>query len=253
MAPLRDIISHLDELLEIDRFSDLGPNGLQVPGASEVTRVASGVTASLELIERAAQEEAQLLLVHHGLFWSFKPRTVSPLLKRRLEALFGAGMSLAGYHLPLDAHPELGNNALLAEGLGAESHEPWGDYEGTAIGRLARFAGEGVAAAELFTRVRDLTQREPLVLPGGPERVRTLGVISGGATSEFAQAIADGLDAYLTGEAAEWVMTEGREAGVHYISAGHYATETFGVRSLGERLAERFGVEHAFIDVPNPV
>jgi dinuclear metal center YbgI/SA1388 family protein len=253
LADRSEIVAHIDRLLDAGSFADLGPNGLQVPGAEEVAKVATGVSASAELIERAAAAGAQLVLVHHGLFWDFHPRALSPVLAGRLRALFAADMSLAGYHLPLDAHPEVGNNALLADGLGCDEREPWGDYEGRPIGFLARFAGDGVEAAELFSRVEALTGREPLVFDDGPDRVRTLGIISGGAVSSFAEAVADGLDAYLTGEVSEWVMTEARESRTHFVSAGHYATETFGIRRLGELVAERFGVEHEFIDVPNPV
>lgn len=254
MANRDAIIDYLDQLLDIGSFDDLGPNGLQVPGTQvEVAKVVTGVSASGELIERAAEAGAQLVLVHHGLFWNFHPRSLTPVLAARLRALFAADISLAGYHLPLDAHADAGNNALLAEGLGCDEREPWGSYEGRPIGFVARFAGEGVPAEELFARVGALTAREPLVFDGGPARVRTLGIVSGGAVSTFAQAVSDGLDAYLTGEVSEWVMTESREAKTHFISAGHYATETFGIRRLGDLVAERFGVEHEFVDIPNPV
>jgi dinuclear metal center YbgI/SA1388 family protein len=248
-----EIIAHLDELLDANTFADLGPNGLQVPGAGEVVKVVTAVSASAESIERAAAAGAQMLLVHHGLFWDFHPRSLTPVLTGRLRALLDGGLSLVAYHLPLDAHPELGNNALLAEGLGCDARERWGEYEGSPIGCVARYAGDGIPATELFSRARTLTGREPLVFDGGPERVRSLGIISGGAVSNFAAAIADGLDAYLTGEVSEWVMTDAREAGVHFISAGHYATETFGIRALGEVVADRFEVAHEFVDIPNPV
>lgn len=253
MSQLTEIIDFIDAHLRVDEFEDLGPNGLQVPGASTVSKVVTGVSASGELIDRAATAGAQLLLVHHGLFWDFHPRALTPVLASRLRALFAADMSLAGYHLPLDAHPQDGNNALIAEGLGCESREQWGEHGGRPIGFVARFAGDGLPAPELFSRVAALTGREPLVFAGGPDRVKTLGIISGGATKDFSAAISDGLDAYLTGEVSEWVMTDSLEAGVHYISAGHYATETFGIRRIGELVAQRFGVEHEFIDVPNPV
>ena len=152
------------------------------------------------------------------------------------------------YHLPLDAHPVVGNNAQLAERLGCASHEAF-----AGIGRLGEFAGEGIAAADLFTRVREVTEREPLVFDAGPERVRRIGLISGSAAKYLPRAVELGLDAFLTGEPAEHVMADAREAGIHFIAAGHYATETFGVRRLGEHLAETFGIEHEFVDIPNPV
>ncbi len=250
-----DITAYFDELLEVDRFEDLGPNGLQVPGVEEVRTVVTGVSGQLELFERAAAREAELVLVHHGVLWDFQPRRIDKRQARRLKALLSSGLSLLAYHLPLDAHPEHGNNALLADGLGcaSEGRKPFGRYRGQAIGVAVRFPGEGVGIEELSGRVTRLTGREPLVLPHGPERVRTIGIVSGAAASSAQEAIAGGLDAFLTGEPAEHVMADSREAGLHFIAAGHYATETFGIRRLGELAAARFGVEHAFEDIPNPI
>jgi dinuclear metal center YbgI/SA1388 family protein len=247
MAELGELIRHLDELLDPGAFEDMGPNGLQVPGTRPVERVVTGVTAQLELIRRAAEEQAQLVLVHHGLFWEFAPLGLTPRLAERLRALFAADIALAAYHLPLDAHPELGNNALLAEALGADGHVAF-----AGIGRGATFA-EPLPAAELFERVAAATGREPLVFDAGPPAVRRLAIVSGGAAGRLDQAVAEGYDAFLTGEPKENVMADAREAGIHFVAAGHYATETFGVRRLGDLLAERFGVEHVWIDIPNPV
>ena len=287
MTRIADVIAAADELLEPKRFKDLGPNGLQVPGAGEVTRIVTGVTAQLALIEAAiergaqlvlvhhglfwdflptgvsAQRElaeravalgAQLVLVHHGLFWSFQPAGLTPLLAERLRPLFKHDVNLAAYHLPLDAHPRYGNNALLAERLGCERHEAWGEYSGTPIGRAATLPGDGVPADELFERVRALTGgREPTVFAGGPPEIRRIAIVSGSAAELLDAAVQDGFDAFLTGEPREHVMAETREAGIHFIAAGHYATETLGIRALGEWLAERFGIEHEFVDIPNPV
>ncbi|MGH2949069.1 MAG: Nif3-like dinuclear metal center hexameric protein [Solirubrobacteraceae bacterium] len=253
MTRLTSIIAALDELLEPAAFEDLGPNGLQVPGASEISRVVTGVTAQRTLVERAVAEEAQLVLVHHGLFWDFLPTGLSPVLAERLRPLFKHDIALAGYHLPLDAHPEVGNNAILAERLGCERHEAFGTYRGRAIGRAGTFAGDGIEAPALFARVRDVTGREPTVFDGGPARVRRIGIVSGAGADALPEAIALGLDAFLTGEPREHVMAEAREAGIHFIAAGHYATETFGVRALGDWLGKRFGVEHVWVDIPNPV
>jgi dinuclear metal center YbgI/SA1388 family protein len=247
MAPLTALIDYLDELLEPSAFQDLGPNGLQVPGADEVRRVVTGVTAQRALVDRAVELDAQLVLVHHGLFWDFLPTGLSPALAERLRPLFKHDLALAAYHLPLDAHPEVGNNALLAEALGAAEHVPFGD-----VGRGATFA-EPVAAAELFARVAAATGREPLVFDAGPPAIRRIAIVSGGAASRLRQAVAQGYDAFLTGEPKENVMADAREAGIHFIGAGHYATETFGVRRLGDWLAARFGVEHKWVDLPNPV
>jgi len=245
---LTSIITALDELLSPADYKDFGPNGLQVPGAEGVVRVVTGVTASRELIERAVAEQAQLVLVHHGLFWDFHPTGLTPVLAERLRPLFKHDIALAGYHLPLDGHPELGNNALLAEKLGCERHEAF-----AVIGRAGTFPGDGIAATELFERVREVTARVPTVFDGGPDTVRRIGIVSGGGASHLEEAIALGLDAFLTGEPREHVMSLAREAGIHFIAAGHYATETFGIRALGDWLAARFGTEHVWIDIPNPV
>ena len=253
MAPLTALIDYLDELLETSNYEDRCPNGLQVPGAEDVRRVVTGVTAQRALVDRAVELDAQLVLVHHGLFWDFLPTGLGPALAERLRPLFKYDVSLAGYHIPLDAHAEHGNNALLAEGLGLTGHEPFGDYRGRAIGRAGTFPGDGIDAAELTVRVRKLTGRQPLVFDGGPERVRSIGIVSGAAADVLPEAIASGLDAFLTGEPREHVMADALEAGIHFVAAGHYATETFGVRRLGELLETRFGVEHVFVDLPNPV
>jgi dinuclear metal center YbgI/SA1388 family protein len=251
-----EILAHLDELLEPGRFEDYCPNGLQVPGPAEVQTIATGVSASAELFGLAARERADLLIVHHGLFWGKSAGAIDAQLKRRLQLLFEADIGLAAYHLPLDAHPTLGNNALLADALGAErdEEEPFALHHGEPIGRLARFSGEGVPAQELIERVREATGgRAPLVFDAGPPRVRMLAIVSGAGSDYLAEAARAGADALLTGEPAERAMAQARELGVWLIAAGHYATETHGVRALGEHLAGRHGLRHVFLDVPNPV
>jgi dinuclear metal center YbgI/SA1388 family protein len=248
LTKVTHILDWAGELLEPERFRDFGPNGLQVPGVDDVETLATGVSANLELLERARELGAGLVLVHHGLFWEGAPLALSRPLAARLRTLLAAGIGLAAYHLPLDAHPEIGNNALIADGLGCDGREAFAE-----VGVAARFSGDGVAAGELFERVRALMEREPLVFAAGPERVRSIGIVSGGAAGALDDAVAAGLDAFLTGEPKEQVMGTAREAGVHFIAAGHYATETFGIRRLGDLAAERFGVRHVFIDVPNPI
>ena len=250
---IESVVSALDELLDPGAFEDLGPNGLQVHGGEQVTRVVTGVSAQRELIERAIDLGAELVLVHHGLFWDFQPTGLTPVLAGRLRPLFRHDVALAAYHIPLDAHPEVGNNAILANALGCERHEAFGAFRGRLIGRAGTFAGEGIAAEELFSRVREVTGREPTVQGRGPARVRRIGIVSGSAADSMHEAVRLGLDAFLTGEPREHVMAEAREAGIHFIAAGHYATETFGVRALGDWLADRFGIEHVFVDIPNPV
>lgn len=252
-TPTSEILTELDRLLEPARFDDYCPNGLQVPGPAQVSTIATGVSASVELFELATTERAELLIVHHGIFWGASPGPVDAPLKRRLQTLFDANIALAAYHLPLDAHPQIGNNALLARALGAEPIEPFALRHGEPIGCLARLPGDGVGASELFTRVRKATSREPLVFDSGPALIRTVAIVTGAGADHLTEAAAAGADALLTGEPAERVMAQARETGLHFIAAGHYATETFGVKRLGEHLAERFSVRHVFIDVPNPV
>ncbi len=194
-----------------------------------------------------------MLLVHHGLFWGSGVQAIDTQLKRRLQILFDADIALAAYHLPLDAHPQLGNNALLAKALGATELTPFALHAGQPIGFLATLPGDGVPAPELFARVREITAREPLVFDSGPPRVRRLAIVSGAGAD------------YLTDAVLGWRRRaahrrdprarDGRRARgrVHLIAAGHYATETFGISCLGEHLAERFGITHVFLDVPNPV
>jgi dinuclear metal center YbgI/SA1388 family protein len=235
-------------MLTPQAFEDYAPNGLQVPNRQDVDTVVTAVSASRQLFERAAEEGAQLVLVHHGLWWRGMPQHIDAALFGRLEPLFRHDIALAAYHLPLDAHPEVGNNALLAQGLGLSDVEPF-----AGIGTAGRFGDDGIDAGELVARVRKLTGREPLHLDFGPERVRSMAIVSGGAPDHLADAVAAGHDAYMTGEPAERVYTQAREAGVHFLAAGHYATETFGVRRLGDLLAERFGLRHVFLDDPNPI
>lgn len=253
MPSLTEVIEHLDGLLEVGAFADYGPNGLQVPGRDDVATVATGVSANAELFERAIAEGADLVIAHHGLFWDGAPLALDRPAARRLRLLLESDVSLAAYHLPLDGHQQIGNNALIAAGLGCEDWEPFALHRGTPIGVAARFGGDGIAAGDLVARTHELMGREPLAFTDGPDRVRSIGIVSGSGSGYLADSIASGHDAFLTGEPTERVMSQAREAGVHYIAAGHYATETFGVRALGERLAERFGVRHVFVDVPNPI
>jgi dinuclear metal center YbgI/SA1388 family protein len=252
-AALSEILQEVDRLLEPARFRDHGPNGLQVPGQTSVGRIATGVTAHAELFELAVAANVELVIVHHGLFWGSGPGPIDSALKRRLQILFAADIGLAAYHLPLDAHPEIGNNALLARALGAETLDPFALHEGEPIGFIAGLPGDGLSCGELFARVEQVTARAPLVFDSGPAQVRRVGIVTGAGSDYLAEAAAAGAEAFLTGEPAERVMAEAREAGLHFIAAGHYATETFGVRRLGEHLAQAFELEHVFLDVPNPV
>ncbi|HEY4450710.1 MAG TPA: Nif3-like dinuclear metal center hexameric protein [Solirubrobacteraceae bacterium] len=250
---LSEVIEELDRLLEPARFADHCVNGLQVPGPEQVATLATGVSAHAELFRLAAAEGAELLLVHHGLFWDPGVRALDVALARRLRMLFDAGIALAAYHLPLDAHPQLGNNALLARALGAVETDPFALHRGEPIGFLATLPDAGVEPAELFARVASITAREPLVFDAGPALVSRLAIVSGAGADYLEDAARAGAHALLTGEAPERAMATARELGLHLIAAGHYATETFGVRRLGDHLARRFGIRHVFLDVPNPL
>lgn len=252
MASRDEMIAFLDELLDARAFEDFCPNGLQVPGAEEVDLIVTGVSAHRELFDAAASAGAQLILCHHGILWDKQPRTIDAQMKARLETLFAANASLAAYHLPLDAHAEHGNNALLCGRLGLEQSEPFGRQGSRTIGFVGR-SREGIGLDELARRCAAALGREPLVLTGGRETVGSVGIVSGGGASLLREAAELGLDALLTGEPSEPAMADARELGVHLIAAGHYATETLGVRRLGELLAERFDVGHRFVEIENPV
>ncbi|MGZ5312693.1 MAG: Nif3-like dinuclear metal center hexameric protein [Solirubrobacterales bacterium] len=253
MASRDEIVSFCNQLLEIDGFEDYCPNGLQVPGREQIEAVVSGVSANAELLRAARESGAGLVLAHHGVFWDSGTRALSLGLAERLRILLGERISLAAYHLPLDAHPEIGNNALLCEGLALERGERFGSVKGAELGFVGRLAEGKVARAELVERVRSLTDREPLCFDEGPEEIGAIGIVSGGGGSLLEEAASRGLDAMLSGEAGEPSLSIARENSINFIAAGHHATETFSVRRLGELVAERFGVRHEFVDVPNPV
>jgi dinuclear metal center YbgI/SA1388 family protein len=253
MALLTEMLAELDRLLDPDSFADHGPNGLQVQGCAEVTHVATGVSASVELFERASDAGAQLIVTHHGLFWDGDDPRVVGALRDRLRLLLGADISLVAYHLPLDAHPVVGNNALIAAGLGLEERRPFGVHRGREIGVRATAPGAGITPAELVARLAELTARQPLALMHGPPLIQSVGIVSGGGARNVHEAIAAELDAFITGEPAEWASAIARESRIHFLAAGHHATETFGPRALGEHLARSFGVAHTDIPIVNPV
>ena len=253
MANRDEILSYCDDLLDSGSFEDYGPNGLQVPGRSEVRRLATGVSANLETLRAAVEGGAELVLTHHGLLWGDAVSALSVPMAARLRALLCSDVSLAAYHLPLDAHPEIGNNALLRDALDLDADErPFGRAKGSAVGVIGR-ASEPIGLDELRRRLSQAVGREPLVFDAGPDRISTVGIVTGSGGFALHEAGPLGLDALVTGEPSEPVMGEAREYGVHFLAGGHYATETFGIRRLGELVAERFSVEHEFIDVPNPI
>ncbi len=246
-----ELTRYLKEYLKADEFEDHCPNGLQVEGRVEVERVVCGVSASVELFLRALELEADTVIVHHGILWKPHLPPVCGGLRERLRLLLTHDVNLYGFHLPLDAHPEVGNNARLVELLDLDTPEPFGEYKGRPIGMRADAGGIGID--ELSARIERALEREPLVFPHGPEAIHGVGVISGGAQSELGQAVSSGLDAYVTGEVSESTLHHAKEEGIHFISAGHYATEKVGIQALGEHLVQQFGLTVEFVDVPNPI
>jgi dinuclear metal center YbgI/SA1388 family protein len=247
MASRDEILAFAADYLDLAAYPDYGPMGLQVVGADEVVKVACGVSASRELFERAGEAGAQLVVVHHGLFWDKTARVVDRVMRGRLKALFDADLTLAAYHLALDAHPEIGNNVLLAAelGVGAERRfTDWG-YGGT--------LAAPTPMSEFSSLLQDKLGRMPLVFSYGPETVERVAVLTGGAARYVEQAAAEGYDCFVTGEADEPTKHAAKEAGIHFVAGGHYATERLGVRALSHKLAEQFGLQWEFLDLPNPV
>ena len=247
MARRDEIIRYANELLETHRFPEYGPPGLQVVGAEEVEKIACGVSSSKELFERAAAAGAQLVVVHHGLFWRNEPVWVDARQRGRLQALFAADLNLAAYHLPLDAHPELGNNALLAAALQVDVEGPFGE-----VGQGGTLS-EAIGIEAFARRVAEAVGREPLVFAHGPDEIRRVAICSGGAASELIRAAHEGYDVLLTGEPGEPSLQTARELRIHFVAAGHDATERLGVQALCTRLAEQFGLDWEFIGLDNPV
>ncbi len=250
---LRDDLAHtLDTWLEPDRFRDVGENGLQVEGRETIEKVVCGVSANLDLIDAAIDAGADALFVHHGLVWGGGIRRLSGWLGERVRRLIKAELSLFAYHLPLDAHPELGNNAGLADALGVSAdRRAWGDYKGQLIG----FAGpleQPRSLGDIVTTVRE-NVGEPLCVFGDLDReVRSVGLCTGGAPDLLHEAIGEVLDLYITGEATEWCKAIAEESGTAFIAGGHHATERFGARRVAGALTEKLGLDATFIDVENP-
>lgn len=239
---------YLDELLDAARFKDYCPNGLQVEGASEVSGIVCGVSASLALIDAAIERRAQAILVHHGWFWRGEDGRVTGTRRTRMARLLAHDINLFGYHLPLDAHPELGNNAQLARVLGFRPTGTTGDQGLIWLGTL----DVPITAGELCTRTGQALARGPLLVGDAQRVVRRVAWCTGGAQGYFAQAIDAGVDLYLSGEISEQTTHLARESGVPYIAAGHHATERYGIRALSAHLAGQFGLQAEYVDIDNP-
>lgn len=251
MVQIPELVRYCDELLASAEFRDYAPNGLQVEGTRPVRLLASAVTASRRVIAEAEAAGADALLVHHGYFWKGEPAALTGMKGERVRRLMTAGISLLAYHLPLDAHGELGNNACLGERLGlrVESVLPAGGVPG-----LLWFGVPAEAEADaLASRIEAVTARTPLHVGAGPWQLRRVAWCTGAAQGFLGEAAALGADAFISGEVSERTTHEARELGIHYFAAGHHATERYGVQALGGRIADAYGLEHRYIEDDNPV
>ncbi len=248
---LGDLLKHLDDLLRPGDFRDYCPNGLQIEGRSTVRKLVTGVTASQALVDAAVATGADAILVHHGYFWRGEDPVITGIRKQRIQTLLRHDISLIAYHLPLDAHPTLGNNAQLALRLGFEVEGEMVPEDASKVGLHGRLSvpsdGESLAL-----HLEQVLQRKPLHIPGKPGPIQRIAWCTGGAQSYIEQAWRCGADAYLTGEVSEQTVHFARETGMHFFAAGHHATERYGAPAVGQHLARNLGIEHQFIDIDNP-
>ena len=252
MLDRRELLKHLDALLQTSRFRDYCPNGLQVAGREHISRIVTGVTASQALIDQAIALGADTILVHHGYFWKGEDERITGIKKERLKALLTNDINLIAYHLPLDAHPVYGNNAQLADMLNLQTDGLLNEADPYSVGNIGRLP-QPMSAREFSELIAEVLQREPLHIGEETDTIETVAWCTGGAQGYLQQAVDAGVDAFLTGEINEPAVHLARETGTHFFSAGHHATERYGVKALGEYLAEEFGLTVDFIDIDNPV
>lgn len=246
---LAELSDYIGRLLEVSRFRDYCPNGVQVEGRAEIKRIATGVTASQRLLDAATAWGADAIIVHHGYFWRNEDATVTGIKKRRISHLLQHDVSLLAYHLPLDAHDELGNNAQLARRLNLVEQGRFGEQDIAWHGELRM----PQTLQQFENNITQALQRSPLIIGDRERMLRRIAWCSGAAQSYFEQAVSLGVDAFLTGEISEQSVHIAEETGIAFISAGHHATERYGVLALGEQLARQFEIEHRFFDMDNPV
>ncbi len=247
---LTALVQEADRYLDAARISDYCPNGLQVEGRQLVARIVSGVTASQALLDAAVEAHADVVLVHHGYFWKNEDARIVGMKQRRLKTLLSNDISLLAYHLPLDVHPEVGNNIRLGQLLGLTAEGPLEPGNPRSVGLVGSLC-EPMSPLDFMRRIHEVLGREPLMVEGSSP-IQRVAWCTGGAQGYIEQAVAAGVDAYITGEISEPTAHIARENGLSFFAAGHHATERYGVRALGEYLASRFGIEHQFIDCPNP-
>ncbi len=250
-ADLSALTSFCDNLLEAHLGSDYGPNGLQVEGKAEVAHLVTAVSANMDSFSLAIEMGADAMLVHHGILWNHDPRTLVGPRRRRVKLLLDHGLSVLAYHLPLDRHLEVGNAAALIKRLGCAVAGPFGDYRGQPLGVHASVPDW--SPEKLRDALHSVVGDPLTAYMAGPDVIKTLAVVTGGGTANVNDAIAQGFDAYLTGEVTEWTRATAQEAGIHYFAGGHYRTEKYGVQEVGARVQAEFGIKVTFLDTPNPV
>ena len=247
MTNRQKIVSYLDEFLDVGRYRDYCPNGLQIEGKDDIQHIVSGVTASQALIEAAIENGADALLVHHGYFWKGESPAITGIKRQRIERLLGAGINLLAYHLPLDGHAELGNNAQLARVLDFSIDEVTGDSGLLYVGKPKQSCN----GEQLANHIESCLDRTPQHI-AAEKPIETLAWCTGGAQSYIEEAASLGVDAFITGEISEKTVHIAREMDIHFYAAGHHATERYGVQALGDHLAAHFEIKHSFIDIDNP-
>lgn len=248
----KKLANKLDQFLEIHQFKDYCPNGLQIEGKTEVKKIITGVTACQELIDIACAENADAILVHHGFFWKGEAPEITGMKYKRIKSLLDNGINLYAYHLPLDVHPELGNNAQLARLLGITDRRPLEPWEKRSVGRVGKFE-EAIAPDALAARIESVLARKPLHIDGGKKEIKSIAWCTGGGQDYISIAAEQGIDAFISGEVSERTVHIAREMGIHFYAAGHHATERYGVKVLGEWLETEFDCDVTFIDIENPV
>lgn len=252
MVTLPELVKYTNALLDIQQFADYCPNGLQVEGKNQVLNIVSGVTASQALVDAAINAGADAILVHHGYFWKGEDPCITGMKKNRLARLLESNVSLLAYHLPLDAHPEYGNNAQLAEILAIRADGNFGRGPRDQLGVFGTLKSP-MSPDALTNHIKSKLGREPQHIGGSSEKIQTVAWCTGAAQGYIEQAVATGVDAFITGEISEQTVHVARETGIHFYAAGHHATERYGVQALGGHLAWHFGIGHQFIDIDNPV
>ncbi|HIP76217.1 MAG TPA: Nif3-like dinuclear metal center hexameric protein [Psychromonas hadalis] len=248
----RKLANKLDQFLEIHQFKDYCPNGLQVEGRESIKKIVTGVTANQALIDVAIAEKADAILVHHGFFWKGETQQIVGMKYNRIKALIENSINLYAYHLPLDVHLELGNNAQLAKSLQITDRRPLEPWDKRSVGRVGKFE-TAVTADELSERIASVLSRKPLHIEGGEKEIKSIAWCTGGGQDYITIAAEQGIDAFISGEISERTVHIAREMGIHYFAAGHHATERYGVKALGEWIAQEMELEVLFVDIDNPV